>query len=332
MTLPRVTATLLAIGVTMLSGASAAGTAPVPPVRAHATNGTVRIALLQMAAQGTNQAANGVTAAAFCRRAAAAGADLAVMPEMWNIGYAGFFTQDYNVKTQWQAQAIARDSAFVNSFRSLSRALDMAIAVTYLEQWPGAPRNAVTLIDRHGTDVFTYAKMHTCDFAAFEAATTPGEDVYAAPLDTRAGPVQVGAMICFDREFPETARLLMLKEAELVIVPNACLLDDIRLAQFQTRAVENAMVMAMANYPAPMCGGRSVAYMVDGTQLACAGAAEDILFVDVPLAHIRTFRKNGLWGNAFRRPHRYRALATPHVLDVFVRTNAFGAPFHADKR
>jgi len=320
------------MGVAIPPGACVAGAGLAPPVRAHVTNATVCIALLQMAAHGTNQAANCKTATAFCRRAAAAGADLAVMPEMWNIGYTGFYTQDDTVRTQWQAHAIARDGAFVNHFRSLARELDMAIAVTYLEEWPGAPRNAVTLIDRHGSDMFTYAKMHTCDFAAFEAATTPGEDVCVAPLDTRAGPVWVGAMICFDREFPETARLLMLKEAELVIVPNACLLGDIRMAQFQTRAVENAMVMAMANYPAPMCGGRSVAYMADGALLARAGSAEDLLLVQVPLTHLRTFRKQCLWGHAFRRPHRYRALATPHVIDVFVRTNAFGQPFCAEQR
>ncbi len=40
----------------------------------------------------------------------------------------------------------------------------MAIAVTFLEEWPVAPRNSVTLIDRHGEIVLTYAKVHTCSF------------------------------------------------------------------------------------------------------------------------------------------------------------------------
>lgn len=300
---------------------------PVPEDKKHLT-----IALLQMDAIGTNQIANIKKATRFCKQAAKEGADIAVMPEMWNIGYRGFFENDEKIKTEWQAQAVARDSEYVEHFRKLARECDMAIAVTYLEEYPGAPRNSVTLIDRHGTDVFTYAKMHTCDFAAFEAATTPGEDVYVATLDTHAGPVKVGAMICFDREFPETARLLMLKGTEVVLVPNACHLDDIRLAQFCTRAVENTMVMAMANYPDPMCGGRSIAYMVDGKLLVRAGGCEEIVYAHVSLPDVRFYRKNGLWGNAFRRPHRYNALTEQHDIPAFVRSNAFGELFCPQKR
>ena len=56
--------------------------------------------------------------------------------------------------------------------------------------------------------------MHTCDFGA-ERALTPGEDFRVAELDTACGRVKVGAMICYDREFPESARILMLRGAEL---------------------------------------------------------------------------------------------------------------------
>jgi predicted amidohydrolase len=108
---------------------------------------------------------------------------------------------------------VSTDGAFVAGFRFLARELEMAIAVTYLQAWPGAPRNVVSLVDRHGEIVFTYAKVHTCDFDHREAACTPGEDFCVAPLDTAAGPVKTGAMICFDREFPESARVLMLKGA-----------------------------------------------------------------------------------------------------------------------
>jgi predicted amidohydrolase len=315
-----------------LPGSAEGTSAPQGALEVPPADGMLRIALLQMDAAGNDQAANLKKADVFCRDAAAAGSDIAVMPEMWNIGYRGFHKPDEDEKAKWQAQAIGRDSEFVNHFRNLARELNMAIAVTYLESWEGAPRNSVTLIDRQGRDQYTYAKIHTCDFAAFEASTTPGEEVYVTDLDTRLGPVNVGAMICFDREFPETARLLMLKQAEVVIVPNACLLDDVRLAQFGTRAVENAMIMAMANYPDPMCGGRSVGYAVDGTQIAEAGNGEEILYVDVVMASVRDFRKRGLWGNAFRRPHRYRALAEPTEIEVFARTNAFGEAFVAEDR
>jgi len=107
------------------------------------------------------------------------------------------------------AVAVAADGSFVGHFRALSRELGMAIALTYLERWTGAPRNSVSVIDRWGEIALTYAKVHTCDFG-MEAACTPGDGFPVATLDTAAGPVRVGAMICYDREFPESARILML--------------------------------------------------------------------------------------------------------------------------
>src|SRR5690348_13677118 len=100
-----------------------------------------------------------------------------------------------DAREQWQAQAITRDSPFITHFRALAKELRMAIAITYLEQWPGAPRNTVSLIDRHGEMILTYAKIHTCDFATLESACTPGEDFYVSELDTGRGTVKIGAMI-----------------------------------------------------------------------------------------------------------------------------------------
>ncbi len=48
-------------------------------------------------------------------------------------------------------------------------------------------------------------------------------------------------MICFDRDFPESARILMLKGAEIILVPNACLKTNIRLEQLKVRAYENVV-------------------------------------------------------------------------------------------
>ena len=66
-------------------------------------------------------------------------------------------------------------------------------------------------------------------------------------------------MICYDREFPESARILMLVGAELILVPNACNLEQNRLGQFKARAFENMVGLAMANYAAPRCNGHSMA-------------------------------------------------------------------------
>ena len=43
----------------------------------------------------------------------------------------------------------------------------------------------------------------------------------------------MGAMICFDREQPESARILMIKGAELILTPNACILAQVQINQFQ---------------------------------------------------------------------------------------------------
>ena len=76
----------------------------------------------------------------------------------------------------------------------------------------GGPRNTLVLFDRFGERKLVYAKVHTCDFDV-ERELTPGEDFYVCALDTACGEVKVGAMICYDREFPESARVLMLKGA-----------------------------------------------------------------------------------------------------------------------
>lgn len=79
-------------------------------------------------------------------------------------------------------------------------------------------------------------------------------------------------MICFDREQPESASILMLKDAESILTPNACGLDELRLDQFKVRAWENVVGVAMANYPEPDQNGRSVAYDASGKCLVPAGA------------------------------------------------------------
>lgn len=296
----------------------------------------LRVALLQMAALGENQDANRAKGEAFCREAARQGADIALFPEMWNIGYSSYTpdmnNNDFNprdprydeARAVWQAQAIGTDGPFVHHFRALAAELNMAIAITYLEKWDGAPRNTVSLVDRHGDIALTYAKVHTCDFST-EEALTPGDDFYVAELDTASGMVKIGAMICYDREFPESARVLMLKGAEIILVPNACDLEINRLSQLRARAYENMVAIAMTNYVEN--GGRSVAY--DGIAfdksgsrdmtVIEAGPAEGIYMAAFDLDQLRDYRQRESWGNAFRKPRAYAALVAPDVAEPFIR-------------
>jgi N-carbamoylputrescine amidase len=274
----------------------------------------LRVALLQMAGQGSDQAANLAKGEIACRQAAARGADIALFPEMWNIAYSGYDHAAEGAMAAWIAQAIPRDGPFVRHFRQLARELNMAIALTYLERRDGPPGNAVALIDRHGRIALAYAKVHTCDFDVPEVACARGSDFFTATLGTKTGPAEVGAMICMDREYPESARLLMLKGAEIVLTPNACLLatcpvfGDARLAQFRTRALENLIGVAMANYPAPQCDGHSVAYGADGAPIVAADASEGIWLADFDLDKIRALRRDDHFRLRYQRPVCYRPL------------------------
>ncbi|MBV9468517.1 MAG: carbon-nitrogen hydrolase family protein [Abitibacteriaceae bacterium] len=291
----------------------------------------INVALLQMTACGNDQAANRVKGEEFCRRAGAMGADIALFPEMWNIGYSLPDPAASEERAQWQQQAIGHDDAFITHFQALARELQMAIALTYLEQWSGAPRNSVSLIDRTGAIVLTYAKVHTCEFDA-ECVLTPGEDFPIATLQTAGGPVQIGFMICYDREFPESARILMLQGAEIILTPNACILDVGRLGQFRARAFENMVGVAMTNYAAPQNNGHSIAVdavaysQPDGsprdTLIIEAGEREGIYLAEFDLDSIRAYRQRETWGNAYRRPRCYGLLTDTSVQPPFVRPDA----------
>jgi predicted amidohydrolase len=279
-----------------------------------------------MAAHGTDLAANQSKGEDFCRRAAAMDADVALFPEMWNIGYTHCLS-DAEGRSAWRSLALTQQSEYVTHFRELARELDLAIALTYLERRVEAVRNSVSLIDRHGQILFTYSKVHTCEWD-WEAECEPGEDFYVAALDTKAGPVKVGAMICFDREFPESARILMLKGAEIILTPNACELEANRLGQFRARAMENMVGVAMANYAASQENGHSVAFSpicFDENERSLnplvveAGEAEGVYIAEFDMDKIRAWREHEVWGNAFRRPSRYSMLISPAVEPPFVR-------------
>ena len=290
----------------------------------------ITVALLQMVSHRNDQDKNMAKGEAFCRRAAGLGADIALFPEMWSIGYTYYDPSQPGARQVWAAQAIARDSAFVRHFRALSRELNMAIALTYLEQWPGAPRNAVSLIDRHGEILMTYAKVHTCEWGT-EGSCTPGDDFYVCTLDTVSGEVRIGAMICYDREFPESARILMLKGAELILTPNACGLEQHRIGQFKARAYENMVGVAMTNYAAPQENGHSVAFdpVISAgeeesrdTLIVEAGREEGIYVAPFDMDQIRAWREREVWGNTYRRPGRYGMLTSTQVEPPFIRADA----------
>ncbi len=287
----------------------------------------LKIALLQIAPCGTAEK-NLEKGMRYCEEAKKNGADIALFPEMWSNGY-----DIYELPAEiWTAQAVSADSDFVCRFGELAEKLDMAICITLLEKHENAPRNSLVLYDRYGERKMVYAKVHTCDFGA-ERHLTPGDDFYVTELDTACGMVKVGAMICYDREFPESARILMLKGAELVLVPNACPMEINRLSQLRGRAYENMMAIATCNYPenVPDCNGGSsvfdgVAYLPElshsrDTCILQADGKEGIYFAELDIEQLRGYRENEVHGNAYRKPLKYGALLETHISEPFIRTD-----------
>lgn len=284
----------------------------------------IRIAFLQIAPTGSTDG-NMEKGQIYCRKAKESGADIALFPEMWSSGYQ--IPEDLE---QLRSLAVPKDGEFVQCYRELARELDMAIGITFLEAFEPSPRNTITLFDRHGKEMYTYAKVHTCDFGD-ECRLTAGEDFYVADLDTKKGVVRVGSMICYDREFPESARILMLKGAEILLVPNACPMEINRISQLRGRAYENMVGIATVNYPdaQPDCNGHSTAF--DGiayrpqdegsrdTLFMEADESEGIFMADFPIDEIREYRSREVHGNAYRHPAKYKLLVAEEIREPFIR-------------
>lgn len=289
----------------------------------------VRVALMQLSA-GANREENMVKGLSACEKAKENGADAALFPEMFSCGY-----RLADSRKDMRKIALPADGEFVSAFRQKAARLDMAIGITLLEQTAALPKNTLILFDRHGRKVLKYSKVHTCDFDR-EKFLRQGEDFYVCELDTAAGKVKIGAMICYDREFPESARILMLKGAEIILVPNACPMEINRISQLRARAYENMVGIATVNYPAgvPDCNGNSTAFdgmvYIDGltgplgrdTLILQAPENEGIYYADFPIERMRRYRLKEVHGNAYRRPGMYTLLTDSKTRRPFIRKDA----------
>jgi predicted amidohydrolase len=302
-------------------------------------NNQITVALLQLESKSYNLKENIIKGEEFCRKAKQMGADIILFPEIWSNNYIRYhypnsrYTEDkYPLSFEsWKKGAVDQNSGFIKHFQNLAKELNIAIVITYLETWKNQPRNSASLIGPDGKILMTYAKVHTSDMILTETNCTPGDDFYVCDLPIKGQVVKVGIMICFDREFPESARILMLKGAELILTPNACNLDNKRINQFQTRAYENSVAVAMANYSSPL-NGRSCAFDANGDSIIVANDKESIVLASFNFDKIRQFRKGTKWGNAYRRPHKYKLLISEKVDSIFIRRNGKGEVFQRQKR
>jgi predicted amidohydrolase len=141
-------------------------------------------------------------------------------------------------------------------------------------------------------------------------------------------------MICFDALFPEAARVLMLRGAEVILVPNASDYPAWRRAVLQTRAIENMVGLAMANYPGEPRGGscafdpipfREVGDEEAGprdTTIVVAGPEPGIFLARFDLDRLRRFRERETQGDAYRKPSAYAPIVSNEVRPPFARPDA----------
>lgn len=249
-----------------------------------------------------------------CIEAKKLGADIALFPEMWSTGYKISLDQK-----ELESQSINKNSNFILSFKKLAQELNLAIGITFLETNNPKPLNSVIFFDKKGNEVLHYSKVHTCDFDV-EKVLSSGDDFYVVDLDLGFTKVKIGTMICFDREFPESARVLMLKGAEIILAPNACPMEINRLSALRTRAYENMLAVCTCNYPAgqPDCNGHStlfdgVAWLreEDGVRDMCvfeAPETEGIYLAEVDLDLLRNYRENEIMGWKYRKAKSYQIL------------------------
>lgn len=148
--------------------------------------------------------------------AAAAGADLVVLPEL-HLG--PYFCQNQDYQHFALAQPIPGPTTEILS--AVAKQLSVVIVSTIFEaRAPGLYHNTAVVFDKDGSIAGKYRKMHIPDDPGFceKYYFTPG-DLGFKPISTSIG--KIGVLVCWDQWFPEAARLMALAGAELLVYPTA---------------------------------------------------------------------------------------------------------------
>ena len=145
-----------------------------------------------------------------------AGAELVVLQELHNTLY---FCQTENVSVFDWAETIPGPST--ERFGRLAKELEIVLVTSLFEKRaPGVYHNTAVVFEKDGSIAGKYRKMHIPDDPAYyeKFYFTPG-DLGFEPVNTSVG--RLGVLICWDQWFPEAARLMTLKGADLLIYPTA---------------------------------------------------------------------------------------------------------------
>lgn len=150
------------------------------------------------------------------RKVAAMGAELVVLQELHNGLY---FCQTENTEIFNQAEPIPGPST--ETFGKLAKELGIVLVLSLFERRaPGLYHNTAVVLEKDGSIAGKYRKMHIPDDPAYyeKFYFTPG-DLGFEPIDTSVG--RLGVLVCWDQWYPEAARLMAMRDAEMLIYPTA---------------------------------------------------------------------------------------------------------------
>lgn len=175
----------------------------------------MKVGLVQQA-NTADRAANIEKLQRHIRQAAAEGAELVVLQELHNGLY---FCQTEDTSLFDQAEPIPGPSTEL--FGTLAKELGIVLVLSLFERRaPGLYHNTAVVLERDGSIAGKYRKMHIPDDPAYyeKFYFTPG-DLGFEPIDTSVG--RLGVLVCWDQWYPEAARLMAMRGAELLIYPTA---------------------------------------------------------------------------------------------------------------
>lgn len=175
----------------------------------------VKIAALQMQ-MGEDRVANVITAERLVREASDNGANVILIPELFEGVY---FCKDMDKKYFAWAQPL-ENNPLIAHFSRVAQELGVVLPISYFEREGERYFNSLVMIDADGTVMENYRKTHIPDGPGYE------EKFYFEPGDTgfkvwKTAFGNVGVGICWDQWFPETARSLTLMGADVILYPTA---------------------------------------------------------------------------------------------------------------
>lgn len=189
----------------------------------------MRVGIIQQA-NTANIEENKSRLAERIRKVASEGAELVVLQELHNGLY---FCQTEDVDIFDQAEPIPGPST--DYYGAIARELGIVLVLSLFERRAaGLYHNTAVVLEKDGSIAGKYRKMHIPDDPAYyeKFYFTPG-DLGFEPIQTSVG--KLGVLVCWDQWYPEAARLMAMRGAEVLIYPTAIGWESSDLAEEQTR-------------------------------------------------------------------------------------------------